>query len=76
MKDKFGTEIPLEVENLAKQFIGRKVLIVGDHPHADKTGTVDRVECARAIGKWGFVVELEDGQSCFVFSGKEWRVLG
>lgn len=67
--------LPPAVARTAKQFIGKRVLIVGDHPHANKTGTVDRIEWIWTLEKWGFVVNLDDGQSCFVFNGREWRVL-
>lgn len=69
--DKFGTPIPPEVQKMAAPWLGRRVLIRGDHPHAGKAGTVDRIELARAIRKWGFVVNLDDGLDCFVFLGSE-----
>jgi hypothetical protein len=73
--DKFGTPIPPEVQKLASRFVGKRVLIRGDHPHAGKAGTVDRAEMARALRQWGFVVALDDYSECFVFKGEEWRVI-
>lgn len=69
------TEIPEALKPL-ERFIGKRVLITKPgHPHAHKTGTVDRMEVANALGKWGFVVNYDDGLSGFVFHGSEWRVL-
>jgi hypothetical protein len=73
--DKFGTPIPPEIQGLAARFVGQRVLARGDHPHAGKSGTVDRVEFVSVLGKWGFVVNFDDGLDGFVFSGEEWTVL-
>lgn len=73
------TEIPDELKELEKRFVGRKVLLCGDHPHADRVGIVDRLEFVSVLRKWGFIVRFEDGNllgdECFVFEGKDWRVL-
>jgi hypothetical protein len=70
-------EIPDELKPLAKQWIGRKVLLVGDHPHADRVGIVNRMERAHAINKWGFIVRFDESSNdeCFVFEGKHWRTI-
>lgn len=73
--DSHGTPIPPNVREVATRLLGKRALIRGDHPHAGKVGTVARVELARALGKWGFVVEFEDGQGCFVFRGEHWQVI-
>lgn len=69
-------DIPEELKPLEKQYVGRRVLIVKkDHPHFQSVGTVDRIEKAHALGKWGFVVNYDNGLSGFIFHGSEWRVL-
>jgi hypothetical protein len=73
--DSHGTPIPENVREVAERFLGCRVLIRGDHPHAGEVGTVARVEMARATRKWGFVVELDDGGGCFVFKGEHWQVI-
>lgn len=69
-------EIPEELRPLERQYVGRRVLIVKKgHPHYQSVGTVDRIEQAGAVGKWGFVVNYDNGLSGFIFDGSEWRVL-
>lgn len=50
--------------------IGKRVKVVGDHPHAGETGTIIEVKVT-AFGVPGFVVKLEDCphgiEECFVF---------
>jgi|GEM_PF-5650530 len=46
--------------------IGRKVKIVGDHPHSGEYGTVESIE--KTIAGTGIKIRLEDGEGCFVFS--------
>jgi hypothetical protein len=68
--------IPDELKSLERQFVGKRVLIVKPgHPHLHSVGTVDRLEKAGVLGKWGFVVNYDNGLSGFVFHGSEWRVL-
>lgn len=62
----------IDLETLYKQ---KRVLLKGDHPHAGKCGVVRSTEFAHAIRKWGFIVDLDDGDSCFVFHPKEWSIL-
>jgi hypothetical protein len=53
------------------------VVIVGDHPHADRVGIVDRLENTNA--GYGFIVKCDDhsnlGDEFFVFNQKHWRVI-
>jgi len=65
-----------DIQRLSDRFIGRRVFITGRHPHKGKIGTVDRLEFAAMLRKWGFVVNLDDGQSAFVFSPDEWKIIG
>lgn len=50
--------------------IGKRIKIVGDHPHTGETGTIDRVQ-GTALGKVGLVIKLENclhgTNECFVF---------
>lgn len=69
------TAIPKEIRALSARFVGRRVLIRGDHPHAGKSGTVDRIEFVGVVSKWGFVVKFDDGEDGFVFNGKHWRII-
>ena len=73
--DSHGTPIPENVREVARRLIGKSVLIRGDHPHAGRVGRIERVERGRAIGKWGFVVQLDGGEGCFVFKGEHWMVI-
>lgn len=75
-KAEMKNDIPEQLQPLAKQYVGKRVLIVKKgHPHFQSVGTVDRMECAHALGKWGFVVEYDNGLSGFIFDGSEWRLL-
>jgi len=62
-----------ELEIMNRRFVGKKVLIIGDHPHVDRIGIVDRA--VKTHVGWGYVVNFPQGDSCFVFSGKNWRLL-
>ncbi len=71
-------EIPEQLKPIEKEFVGKKVLLIGDHPHAGRVGIVNRLDRAHAINKWGFVVRFDESKhdECFVFHGKsEWKVL-
>lgn len=50
--------------------VGKRVQIVGEHPHSGETGIADRYE-KTALGSTGIVVKLDDSplgiQECFVF---------
>jgi hypothetical protein len=61
------------LSKMNKRFVGKRVLIIGDHPHVDRIGTVNRAE--KTPTGWGYVVNFPQGDSCFVFSGKHWRIL-
>lgn len=59
------------------EIIGRRVRLVGDHPHAGETGTIDRMEVT-IIGP-GLVVKLDNcphgTEECFVFNTEHVRYL-
>lgn len=50
-----------------EKLIGKRVMIIGDHPYSGKCGTIDRIEVATAIAMIGAVVYFDDGLSGFVF---------
>lgn len=53
-------------------WIGKRVKIVGiDHPHRGASGVCVDVEYTH-VG-WGIRINLEYGESCFVFKGTEIR---
>lgn len=54
--------------------LGDRVLITGNHPHAGKIGTYDRSE-QTMFGVFPVVV-FDDGTSCFVMGGVEWKRVG
>jgi hypothetical protein len=51
--------------------VGRRVRLVGSHPHAGKEGVVTGYS-APINGRRGAAVLFDDGRSAFVFSG--WQV--
>lgn len=66
-------ELPDSVVKIRDHFVGKKVLIVGDHPHADRVGHVEALE--RTHAGYGFKVAFPEGDGCFVFTQKHWRVV-
>jgi hypothetical protein len=69
--------LPDNIQRIVKAWVGKKVLIVGDHPHADRVGIVDRFEYTHA--GYGFIVKCDDGSMLgdefFVFNQKHWRAI-
>lgn len=55
------------------ELIGKKVKIIGKHPHSGKTGTVDGFD--RTLAGTGMRIKLEDGQGCYVFSYENLKLL-
>jgi hypothetical protein len=51
-----------------ENLIGKRVSITGSHPWAGESGVVESVQTT-AFGKTGMVVNLDSGNSCFVFYG-------
>lgn len=48
--------------------VGRRVRLIGSHPHAGKRGVVTGYS-APINGRRGAAVQFDDGTSAFVFSG-------
>ena len=67
-------EVGMET-NTRHPLIGRRVEITnGSHPWFGEIGTVKELKNT-ALGKAGFVVELENGTSCFVWSANDlWKL--
>ena len=55
----------------ASKFFGRRVRIVGKHPHAGKAGVF--VDIRRTVFGERPVVRLDGGDVCFVMDPKEWQ---
>lgn len=59
--------------------LGKRVKIVGKHPHSDEFGIVDRVE-KTAFGKTGLIIKLDScphgTNECFVFSHENILFIG
>lgn len=53
-----------------ENIIGKRIKIVGNHPHAGETGLISRAK-KTALGKTGLVIKLENCEhgidECFVF---------
>ena len=59
-----------------KTYIGKRVRIVGEHPHTGKTGKVTAIE--RTLAGYGYKIDLDDkstASACFVFSMLKMMVL-
>ena len=56
-----------------EDFYGRRLKIIGDHPHVDELGTI--IDAEYTLSGWGFVVRLDSGSSCFVYKPEnvEWE---
>lgn len=54
-------------------FIGKRIKIIGKHPHSGETGMISGVEKIYT-GELGYVIKLDDCphnvEACFVFSSK------
>lgn len=59
-----------------ENYIGKRVRIVGEHPHNGQTGTVVGIQ--PTIAGYGYKIDLDDKSSasgCFVFSMLEMIIL-
>ena len=56
------------------EIIGRRVKISGKHPWSGERGIVKALQDTN-IGKVGYLVELDNGTSCFVFSITQLKIL-
>ncbi len=56
---------------LRSEFIGKRVLITGNHPWSDSLGDIMSIE--RTLSGWGIRVALDGGYECFVFNHKHMK---
>ena len=64
------------MQKMNKNYIGKRVRIVGEHPHKGKTGKVTAIE--HTIAGYGYKIDLDDksiASGCFVFSMLEMMLL-
>jgi hypothetical protein len=59
------------------QLIGKRVMIIGDHPHSGEYGTVKEIK--HTLAGWGLEIKLENcphgSDGCFVFKADNLRVI-
>jgi hypothetical protein len=54
-------------------FIGARIMVLPDHPHANKSGTV---VCPEKTGiGWAIRVHFDDNSECFVYEHRHIRLL-
>lgn len=56
-------------------YIGRTVVLKGNHPWAGEKGVIKGKQEAKGIGKIGLIVELDNGTECFVFDMNQMRIV-
>ncbi len=58
--------------------IGKRIKIIGNHPHSNEFGIVDRVE-KTAFGSVGWIIKLEDcphgTNECFIFKSENLKIV-
>ncbi len=59
----------------ADYYIGKQVKLIGSHPWSGEIGTVTGVQEAKAIGKMGLIVKLDNGTECFVFNMSQMKII-
>lgn len=62
-----------KVAEIERQWIGKTVIMVGDHPHAHCVGIVEKREGSAFLVKATNCSHMTDGW--YVFNGKHWRVV-
>lgn len=74
---KYAENLPEQLREIHDRFVGAKVLMLKDHPHADRVGMIDRMELAGALRKWGFIVRFDNNQydEAFLFDAKHIQVI-
>jgi hypothetical protein len=56
-----------------EELIGKKVKIIGEHPHSGEAGTVDGFD--KTLAGLGIRIKLENGQGCYVYSYENLKLL-
>lgn len=57
-----------------ESIIGKKVLIIGDHPWCGEMGVIKGIQ-STSMGSTGWLVDLKNGTTCFVFNAKNLQIL-
>lgn len=57
-----------------ENIIEKRVLIAGEHPWSGEIGTVKAFENTK-LGKTGYLVQLDNGTSCYVFNRNQLQIL-
>lgn len=64
----------MKQDNRLKKFIGKRLVIIGKkHPHFETVGTGKAFEETQAA--FGLLINLDSGESCFVFDKSEVKLL-
>jgi hypothetical protein len=58
---------------MANELIGKRVMIVGKHPHKDEVGVIKAFE-KTSIG-YGLKIKFDNGEECYVFHSENLRLL-
>lgn len=73
MENKMSPEAEKRKAKFEHEWIGKDVLIVGNHPHSKKTGTIKSFDYTGA--GWGLMVELTEGGGCYVYHKENLQVI-
>lgn len=74
MKYKYESKVKREGIKMLEAYIGKRVIVVGDHPWSGEIGEGKEVR-RPTFGKPGLIVALDNGTDCFVFSEKNLKVV-
>jgi hypothetical protein len=64
----------MEGITMKDDLIGKRVYLLEPHPWSGEIGTVQELKTT-GIGQTGYVVELDNGTSCFVFNRMQMQIL-
>lgn len=74
MEEKMSDEAEKALEDFRKKLIGLYVEVTSTkHPHFSETGVVKSIDYTNA--GWGLLIEPEEGDSFYVFNGKEIKII-
>ena len=54
-----------------QELIGRRVLLVGNHPHKGRAGVIRALEQFKILNRMGLVIDFDDNTSGAMFDKKE-----
>lgn len=55
-------------KEILDKMYGQRMMIVGKHPHTGQIGKVEEIQ--DTLGGVGYVIRLDNGESCFVFKAE------